>query len=224
MLFIVPTPIGNFEDITIRAIKVLSEADIIACEDTRHSGILLKHLSIIPRRLLSYHEHNEKSRSIEIIQEILLGKKVALITDAGSPLISDPGLTLVGEAIVNNIKIIALPGATAIIPALSGSGFNCDKFTFLGFPPQKKGRATFLKELENISHTTILYESSHRILKLLDELNEMYNDSFRICIAREISKIHEEYIRGTALQCKENLIKNNSVKGEFVVLISKEVY
>lgn len=224
VLYIVPTPIGNFDDITIRAIKVLSEVDIIACEDTRHSGILLKQLSIAPRKLISYHEHNEKFRSTEIIKEILSGKKIALITDAGSPLISDPGFTLVNEAIVNNIKIIPLPGATAFIPALSGSGFNCDKFTFLGFPPQKKGRTTFLKQLENIPHTTVLYESSHRILKLLDELNEMFQNRLQICIAREISKMHEEFIRGTALQCKEVLIKNNSVKGEFVVLIGKEFY
>ncbi len=218
-LFIVPTPIGNLDDITIRAIKVLSEVDIIACEDTRHTGILLKNLSVIPKKLSSYHEHNEKNKALELIQEIKSGKSIALVSDAGTPLISDPGFPLIRLAVEHNIEIIALPGATAFVPALSASGFSTNSFIFLGFPPQKKGRQTFLKQLGKMEHTTILYESSHRIIKLLDELNEIFGDTKQICIAREISKIHEEYIRGSAINCKEQLLKKQSVKGEFVVLI-----
>ncbi|MFH1052318.1 MAG: 16S rRNA (cytidine(1402)-2'-O)-methyltransferase [bacterium] len=218
-LYIVPTPIGNLDDITLRAIKVLPDVDIIACEDTRHTGILLKNLSIIPKKLISYHEHNEKSKSFEIIEEIKSGKKVALVSDAGSPLISDPGFPLIRLATEHNIKIIALPGATAFVPALSASGFPTNRFVFMGFAPQKKGRLTFIQELINIQSTIILYESSHRIIKLLDELNSIFEDSRQICIAREISKIHEEYIRGTANYCKEQLHLKQKVKGEFVVII-----
>jgi len=219
ILHIVPTPIGNLDDITIRAVKVLSDVDIIACEDTRHTGNLLKSLSIIPKKLISYHEHNEKQRANEIIQEIKSGNSVALVTDAGTPLISDPGFPLIKLAVENDVKIISLPGATAFVPALSSSGFPTNSFVFLGFPPQKKGRATFLKKLDSINETIILYESTHRIIKLLDELINLFGESRQICIAREISKIHEEYIRGSALQCKEYLLKNNKVKGEFVVVI-----
>lgn len=217
-LYIVPTPIGNLQDITLRAINILKEVDIIACEDTRKSGLLLKTLDILSaNRLCSYHDYNEYERSIEIINEIKNGKSVALISDAGTPCISDPGYKLVCNAKENNIKIISLPGATAFVPALVSSGMAVHSFVFLGFPPQKKGRKTFLLNAINSEHTTILYESSHRILKLIKELSQLDNNR-NIFISREISKIYEEHISFTTTQFLNNEIKITE-KGEFVVII-----
>ena len=221
-LYLVPTPIGNLEDITLRALNVLKEADIIACEDTRNSGQLLKLLEIKPKKLISYHNYNEAEKSDELINLIKNGKSVALISDAGSPLISDPGFKIVNLCIQNEITIVPLPGATAFVPALSASGMPVNSFTFLGFPPAKKGRQTFLKFLENIRHTVVLYESPHKIIKLLEELIEIYGKNIQICIAREISKIYEEFTRGEIESVLNTYQKKSSIKGEIVVIIDMD--
>ena len=219
-LYIVPTPIGNLEDITLRAINVLQTVDIIACEDTRRGGNLLKSLDIShSARLFSYYDFNEETKSIFLINEILNGKSVALISDAGTPCISDPGYKLVNKGIEKGIKIISLPGATAFVPALVASGLAVHSFTFLGFPPQKKGRSTFLKNALNIPTTVILYESSHRISKLISEISQIA-DNRNICIGREISKVFEEYIRFNTSEFSAEKIKITE-KGEFVVIIQQ---
>lgn len=217
-LYIVPTPIGNLEDITFRALQVLKNVDIIACEDTRRSGLLLKSLEIPSKnRLCSYHDYNEEIRSIQIIKEIKSGKSVALISDAGTPCISDPGYKLVSVAKENNIKIVSLPGPTALITALVASGLAVHNFTFVGFPPAKKGRQTFIKSIINAENTTILYESSHKILKLIKEVAEL--DSNRnVFISREITKIYEEHINFNTSAFLKNEV-NIIEKGEFVVII-----
>ncbi|MCL2039360.1 MAG: 16S rRNA (cytidine(1402)-2'-O)-methyltransferase [Bacteroidetes bacterium] len=217
-LYIVPTPIGNLKDITLRALEVLKNVDIIACEDTRRSGLLLKSLDISSKnRLRSYHDYNEGTKTIQIINEIKNGKSVALISDAGTPCISDPGYKLVSSAKENNIKIVSLPGPTALITALVTSGMAVHNFTFIGFPPAKKGRQTFIKDVVNAENTTILYESSHKILKLIKEIAEL--DSNRnIFISREITKIYEEHISFNTSSFLKNEI-NIVEKGEFVVII-----
>lgn len=221
-LYLVPTPIGNLEDITLRALNILKEVDVIACEDTRNSGQLLKLLEIKPKRLVNYHNFNESEKSDELINLIKNGKSIALISDAGSPLISDPGFKIVNLCIDNEITIVPLPGATAFVPALSASGMPVNNFTFLGFPPAKKGRQTFLKSLEKIRHTVILYESPHKIIKLIEELIEIYGKNIQICIAREISKIYEEFSRGRIEDVLNTYRKKSSIKGEIVVIIDMD--
>ncbi|MBL7918489.1 MAG: 16S rRNA (cytidine(1402)-2'-O)-methyltransferase [Bacteroidia bacterium] len=216
-LIIVPTPIGNLEDITLRAIKTLKEADLILAEDTRTSGILLKHLQI-DKYLKSYHQHNEHKILEELITLISSGKNVALISDAGTPGISDPGFLLIRECISNNIEVCVLPGPTAFVPALVASGFPCDTFSFYGFLPQKKGRQTKLKLLATETKTFVLYESPFRLVKLLEELANYLGKERKACVSREISKLFEENKRGTM----EELIKYFSaktVKGEIVVVV-----
>jgi 16S rRNA (cytidine1402-2'-O)-methyltransferase len=223
-LYLVPTPIGNLEDITIRALKVISSADILCCEDTRHTGILLKHYNIYANRLESYHEHNEKEKSNYLIDEIERGNSLALVTDAGSPGISDPAFRLVKAAIEKGVTVYPLPGATAFVPALTASGMPVSKFKFFGFPPQKKGRSSFIKALAEEDCTMILYESPYRIPRLLLQLSDSLGNDRQICIAREISKIHEEFIRGTISDCLNYMKESSTVKGEFVVVIEgKEV-
>lgn len=217
-LYIVPTPIGNLEDITQRAIKILSEADIIACEDTRHTGNLLKLLNVRYNKLLSYHEHNETERAEEIVVFIKSGKSVALVSDAGTPLISDPGYRVVTQAVSTGIKIIPLPGANAILPALVASGLPVHTFTFLGFIPQKKGRKTFLEQIEKSNHTCIFYESTHRIDRLLEEIKTIFELSRKVVIAKEISKFHENFIRTTVGTASEDMKKVSDNRGEFVIL------
>lgn len=221
-LYLVPTPIGNLDDITKRAYQILASSDIIACEDTRTSGMLLKYLKITPKKLVSYHEHNENERSEELIKFLLNGKSVSIITDAGSPGISDPGSILVRKCIENEIKIIPLPGATAIIPALTASGLAENNFLFAGFPPNNKGRKAFLEKYINLPVTIIFYESPYRIKKLTEELSELCESSRNICIAREITKIHEEFIRGTISEVRENLNQRSSIKGEIVVILENK--
>ena len=218
-LYIVPTPIGNLEDITFRALRILKNADIIACEDTRTSGKLFRLLGITPKKLIAYHDFNEKVQSEKLIAEIKNNKSVALITDAGTPGISDPAYSVVQSAISNNIKIVPLPGPTAFVPALIASGLPVHNFTFLGFPPQKKGRKTFLENASKIKSTIILYESPHRIVKLAAELIEFFGAGRQACFCREISKIFEEFIRGTLAECLDLLKNNIVIKGEFVVVI-----
>ncbi len=218
-LYIVPTPIGNLEDITQRAMKILSSADIVACEDTRHSGSLLKSLKIHAKKLESYHEHNEESKSDFLLLELTAGKSIALISDAGMPGISDPGYRLINKAIENGIKIISLPGPTAFVPALIASGFANDRFLFAGFPPHKKGRKTFFEKLAGVDCTIIMYESPYRILKLLDDVGKYISEDRKICLAREISKIYEEYLRGTSTELKNLFTDSKQPKGEYVVIV-----
>ncbi len=222
-LYIVPTPIGNLDDITIRAVKILSQVDIIAAEDTRNASLLLKNLGIKYQKLISYYDQIEAQRSEVIISNILEGKSVALISDAGMPVISDPGFKLIKLARNNNIKVIVLPGAVAFTVALVGSTFPVHKIAFLGFPPHKKGRETFIKEIKDIKQTIILYESSHRILKLLSEICEHFGENTEVCIARELTKIYEEYIVDTANNIYCKLKDLPSIKGEFVVLINNNI-
>lgn len=219
-LYLIPTPIGNYDDMTLRGIKILSSVDIIACEDTRHSGLLLKHFNIFEKKLESYHEHNEKEKSVYLIEQILNGKSVAVITDAGTPGISDPAYRLVKLAIENNIKIIPLPGASAMLPSLIASGLPTDRFVFCGFPPQKKGRHTFLTNILQYDTTIILYESPYRIIKLLEEFIKYGYENMIICVSREISKMFEEHIRGSVSQVLDICKNHKNLKGEFVVVIN----
>jgi len=216
-LYIVPTPIGNLKDITFRAIEVLKEVDLILCEDTRVSSKLLKHYNI-STTLKSYHQHNEHRIIDKIIKQLLENNySYALISDAGTPGISDPGYLLIRECIKNEIDIENLPGATAFVPALINSGFPCDKFIFEGFLPHKKGRKSRLENLANQDRTIILYESPYRIIKLLKEIHEYFNNP-RVSISREITKLYEETIRGNPLEIVKTL-EAKKIKGEFVVLI-----
>ncbi|MCX6154839.1 MAG: 16S rRNA (cytidine(1402)-2'-O)-methyltransferase [Candidatus Kapabacteria bacterium] len=215
------TPIGNLSDISFRAYHILKNVDLIACEDTRSSGILLKALNIIGKKLISYHDYNEDSRSDSIITELKAGKSVVLISDAGTPCISDPGYRLVHKAIESDIRVIPIPGASSILTALIASGLAIDSFIFLGFPPQKKGRQTFIRNCIKQDHTVIMLESVHRIMKLLEELCAAAGSDRKICIARELTKLHEEFIRGTIGECLITLKKRQQIKGEFVVVLEK---
>ena len=216
-LYLVPVPIGNLRDITLRALEILRKVEIIAAEDTRNTRSLLSHYQIKSGRLISLHKYNEKKRIPEILELLEQGKDIAVVSDAGSPGISDPASLLVQEAIDHQINIIPLPGATAIIPALTASGFNTESFLFLGFLPlTNKHRKEKLALIKNSIHTVILYEAPHRIKRTLTELSE-YIDNRRICLAREITKIYEEFIRGNI----QDIITNFNIKekGEFVIVI-----
>lgn len=219
-LYVVPTPIGNLDDITLRAVKVLNEVDVIAAEDTRNSAQLLKNLGIKYNKLISYYDQIEAQRSEQIINMIENGQSVALISDAGMPLISDPGFKLVKLAREMEIKVVVLPGAVAFTVALAGSSFPVHRVTFVGFPPHKKGRETFIKEMKEIKHTIIMYESSHRIMKLLKEICKFIGEETEICVARELSKIYEEYVIDKAINVLQKFDKLPAIKGEFVVLIN----
>jgi 16S rRNA (cytidine1402-2'-O)-methyltransferase len=216
-LFIVPTPIGNLEDLTYRAARVLEEVDIILAEDTRTSARLLAHYSIsTPMR--SHHMHNEHKTVKKWADEISSGKNIALITDAGTPAISDPGFLLVRECVENQIEVDCLPGATAFVPALVNSGLPCDRFTFEGFLPQKKGRQTRLKALATESKTMIFYESPYRIVKSLQQFGEYMGLDRRVSVSREISKKFEETIRGTLAEVIAYFTEKEP-KGEFVIVL-----
>jgi 16S rRNA (cytidine1402-2'-O)-methyltransferase len=216
-LVLVPTPIGNLEDITLRAIRVLKESDLLFAEDTRTSGHLLKHLGI-EKQLRSFHAHNEHKVLEETISLISSAKLSALISDAGTPAISDPGFLLVRECIKQGIEVETLPGPTAFVPALVNSGFPCNEFSFYGFLPQKKGRQTKWKELAADSKTLILYESPFRLIKLLEEILENKGPQAEVCVSRELSKLFEENKRGFVGEVLE-YFKNKTVKGEIVVVI-----
>jgi 16S rRNA (cytidine1402-2'-O)-methyltransferase len=217
-LTLVPTPIGNLEDITLRALRVLKEADLILAEDTRTTKpLLLKYAITTP--LSSFHQHNEHHVLKNIIAQLQSGKNIALVSDAGTPGISDPGFLLVRECIKENIPVQCLPGATAFVPALVSSGFPCDAFVFLGFLPQKKGRQTEWKKIAEEKKTVVFYESPHRLMKALEEAKTHVSDQRQMCVCREISKLHEEKIRGNA---EELLLyfQKNPPRGEIVVIIS----
>ena len=217
-LFIVPTPIGNLEDITLRSIRILEECDLILAEDTRVTKRLLNHLNI-SKPLLSFHAHNEHKVLDKTIERITQNTSTVLVSDAGTPGISDPGYLLIRSCIENNIKIECLPGATAIIPALILSGFPTERFVFEGFLPHKKGRQTRLKTICDETRTSVFYESPHRINKALIQLKEFIDPERKVCVAREISKLYEEVIRGNI----DELIlfsENHELKGEIVVVFS----
>jgi 16S rRNA (cytidine1402-2'-O)-methyltransferase len=216
-LYIVPTPIGNLEDITLRAIRILKECDLVLAEDTRNTIYLLKHLQI-NKPLKSYHQHNEHKILQEIVSLIEEGKNIALVSDAGTPAISDPGFLLVRECIAANIVVETLPGPTAFVPALINSGFPCDNFVFIGFLPVKKGRSTKLKSLAEETKTIILYESPYRLVKALEELKVIFGESRRASVSRELSKLFEENKRGTLPELI-TYFSQKTVKGEIVIVI-----
>jgi 16S rRNA (cytidine1402-2'-O)-methyltransferase len=216
-LYLVPTPIGNMGDITRRALEVLEAADLVACEDTRHSGALLAKLGL-KKKLISYHDFNEAERARQLAGLIAEGASVAVITDAGSPGVSDPAYRIVQMAIGSGITIVPLPGATAIIPALTASGLPTDRFFFEGFLPHKSGaRRKRLESLRNFEHTLVFFESPHRVVKTLADMRDVLGDR-RACLAREISKKFEEFTRGTLGEIGEKLAQR-SVKGEIVVIV-----
>jgi 16S rRNA (cytidine1402-2'-O)-methyltransferase len=216
-LYLVPTPIGNLEDITLRAIRILKEVDVILAEDTRTSGKLLHHLGI-EKRMHSHHLHNEHKATAHIIDRLKAGEVMALISDAGTPGISDPGFFLVRECLKNDIKIECLPGATAFVPALVKSGFSTDRFTFEGFLPIKKGRQTRLQSLAGEERTMIFYESPHRLLKTLSQFKEYFGGERMVSVSREISKMFEETINGTLDELIE-IYTTKAIKGEFVIVL-----
>lgn len=216
-LILVPTPIGNLEDITFRALRVLREADLILAEDTRQSLKLLTHFEI-QRPLRSYHAHNEHQQLLALINELHAGKTIALVSDAGTPAISDPGFLLVREALRQDIVVECLPGATAFVPALVKSGLPCDRFLFLGFLPEKKGRQTALKQLAELEVTFVLYESPHRLLKTLEQLAEYLGSDRQASVSRELTKVYEETRNGT-LQELLTYFTKGMVKGEFVIVV-----
>ncbi len=218
-LYIVPTPIGNLEDITLRALNKLKECDLILCEDTRTSSKLLRHYQI-DKQTMAYHMNNEHKGMPKFIDLIKSKEHVCLITDAGTPGISDPGFLIVRECLKNDIEVECLPGATAFVPALVGSGIPCDRFFFYGFLPHKKGRQTALIQLSEIEHTVVLYESPHRLVKALEQIQEFFGKERQICVAREISKMHESYIRGNAQDVLSFYKNKESVKGEIVIVIA----
>jgi len=216
-LYVVPTPVGNLEDMTMRALRVLREADLILAEDTRTSGNLLRHFDI-HRPMLSFHKFNEHQVVSSIVGRLQGGERMALVSDAGTPGISDPGFLLVREAVASGVEVITLPGATAFVPALVSSGLPCDKFCFEGFLPQKKGRMTRLEELADEPRTIVLYESPHRVVKLLEQLAEVFGPDRHVSVCREISKVHEESVRGTVAEALQHF-QLEEPRGEFVVVV-----
>ena len=218
ILYIVPTPIGNLKDITLRALKILKSVDLIIAEDTRKSGILLKHYQI-SKPLKSYHNFNEHRQLDRVINLLIEGKSLALISDAGTPLVSDPGYLLVREAINKEIHVQTLPGPTALVPALINSGIPTDKFVFEGFLPHKKGRRSRMEALVNEERTIIFYESPHRLLKTLNQLAEHLGELRQAAVSREISKVYEETIRGS-LKFLIGYYSEKKVKGEIVIVVA----
>ena len=216
-LYIVPTPIGNLEDITLRAIKVLKEVDLILAEDTRTSGKLLKHFEI-STQMQSHHMHNEHKMVNRIVERLKSGETIALISDAGTPAISDPGFLLTRACIQNNIEVDCLPGATAFVPALVNSGLPNDKFVFEGFLPIKKGRQTRLELLAEEPRTMIFYESPHKLIKTLTQLAEYFGKDRQISVSRELTKMYEETVRGTTTEVIE-YFTIKPPKGEFVIVV-----
>lgn len=217
ILYLVPTPVGNFEDITMRALRILREADLILAEDTRTSGNLLRHFDI-KNAMLSYHKFNEHQTVESVVNRLRGGETVAVVSDAGTPGISDPGFLVAREAIRAGIEVITLPGATAMVPALVSSGLPCDRFCFEGFLPQKKGRQGRLKALATEPRTMVFYESPHRVVKALAQMIEVFGAERPVSVCREISKIHEESVRGTLAEALEHF-QTNEPRGEFVIVV-----
>lgn len=218
VLYVVPTPVGNLEDMTFRAIRILKEADLVLAEDTRTSGLLFKHYDI-RNHLMSHHKFNEHGTASGIVERLKAGATVALISDAGTPGISDPGFYLVREAVAANVGVIVLPGATAFVPALVSSGLPCDRFCFEGFLPQKKGRLGKIEKLRDEQRTMIFYESPYRLVKTLGQFAEFFGSERRVCVCREISKMHEESVRGTLDEVAEHF-RQIPPKGEIVIVVA----
>ena len=217
ILYIIPTPVGNMEDMTMRAIRLLREADLVLAEDTRTSGNLLKHFDI-KNHLMSHHKFNEHGTSAGIVERLKAGQTIALISDAGTPGISDPGFYLVREAVAAGVEVQTLPGATAFVPALVSSGIPCDRFCFEGFLPQKKGRQTRLEQLSTEERTMVFYESPFRVLKTLQQFRDAFGEDRQVSCCREISKIHEESVRGTLAEVIAHF-QEREPKGEFVIVV-----
>ncbi len=222
-LFLVPTPIGNLSDITFRAVTILKEVDLIACEDTRTSSVLLSEYDITTPKT-SFHQHNEHQKTSVLIKKLNAGMSVALITDAGAPGISDPGFLLVRAGVAAGIRVESLPGATAIIPALTASGLPADRFVFEGFLPPKKGRLKRLQALLDESRTILLFESPHRLPKLLQQMLDVFGPERQVVICREISKKFESYYRGSLAELNEWISGKKRVKGEIVIVIAGKGY
>lgn len=218
ILYVVPTPVGNMEDMTFRAIRILKEADLVLAEDTRTSGVLLKHYDI-QNHLISHHKFNEHGTSAGIVERLKAGATVALISDAGTPGISDPGFFLVREAVRAGVEVQCLPGATAFVPALVSSGLPCDRFAFEGFLPPKKGRQTKLDSLKEEPRTMIFYESPYRLLKTLQQLAEVMGADRQASVCREISKVHEESVRGTLEEVIAHFTETEP-RGEIVIIVA----
>ncbi len=220
-LYLVATPIGNLEDITLRALRVLKEVDQIACEDTRQTQKLLNHYSITTRTI-SYHEHNEMTRAAELVKELQEGASVALVTDAGMPGISDPGFRLISLAIRHHVPVVPIPGASAFLAALVASGLAIDSFRFSGFLPAKRGeRRAALEAIRTSPRTQVFYEAPHRIVEVLSDVVEVLGKDRHVVIAREVTKLHEEFLRGRAGEVLETLKSRDGVKGEITLLIGK---
>ena len=217
MLYLVPTPLGNLKDITLRALEVLQQVDVILCEDTRTSSKLLQHYDI-QKPLSPYHQHNEHKIVAHITEQLAAGKKMALVTDAGTPGISDPAFLLVRECIRNNIKVECLPGATAFVPALVNSGLPINRFVFEGFLPLKKGRQTLMKQLSEEERTMVFYESPMRLLKTLNEFIQYFGAERQCSVSRELTKMFEENFRGT-LEQVHDYFSNKTIKGEIVIVV-----
>lgn len=218
ILYIVPTPVGNMEDMTLRAIRILKEADLVLAEDTRTSGILLKHFDI-QQHLMSHHKFNEHGTSTAIVERLKAGQTIALISDAGTPGISDPGFFLVREAVRAGVEVQCLPGATAFVPALVSSGLPCDRFCFEGFLPQKKGRLTKIESLKDEERTMVFYESPYRLLRTLRQFADVFGFDRQVSACREISKVHEESVRGTLADVVAHFTAVEP-RGEFVVIVA----
>ena len=220
-LYLVATPIGNLEDITLRAVRVLKEVDVIACEDTRQTQKLLHHYGITTRTV-SYHEHNEMTRAAELVKEMQEGASVALVTDAGMPGISDPGFRLISLAIRHHLAVVPIPGASAFLAALVASGLPTDSFRFSGFLPAKRGeRRAALEAIKTSPRTQVFYEAPHRIVETLTDVVEVLGNDRHVVIAREVTKLHEEFLRGRASEALETLKSRDGVKGEITLLIGK---
>ncbi len=221
VLYVVATPIGNLEDITLRALRVLKEVDVIACEDTRQTQKLLNHYGI-EKKTISYHEHNELTRAAELVVRAEEGMKIALVSDAGMPAISDPGYRLIQLAIRHNIPVVPIPGASAFVAALAASGLPTDSFRFSGFLPHKSGqRRELLEQVKASPRTQIFYEAPHRVIEALRDVVEVLGPSRHVVVAREVTKIHEEFLRGRAQEVLEALEDRGEVKGEITLLIGR---
>ena len=217
-LYIVPTPVGNMEDMTLRAIRVLKEADLVLAEDTRTSGILFKHFDI-RNHLMAHHKFNEHGTATGIVERLKAGQTIALVSDAGTPGISDPGFYLAREAAHAGITVQTLPGATAFVPALVSSGLPCDRFCFEGFLPQKKGRQTHLLSLQDETRTMVFYESPYRLLKTLQQFADVFGEDRQVSVAREISKLYEEHVRGTLQEVIAHFTEKDP-RGEIVIILA----
>jgi len=221
-LYVVATPIGNLEDITYRAVRVLKEADLIACEDTRHTAKLLHHYGI-DKPTISYHEHNEAARAEELVAKLGEGLNIAQVSDAGMPGISDPGYRVIRLAIERGVKVVPIPGASALVSALAASGLPTDSFQFLGFLPAKSGqRRTLLETLRDAEYTTVVYEAPHRIAETMKDIVELLGAERPVALARELTKVHEEFIRGSAGEILQR-VQEHELKGEMTVVIGKSV-